>query len=413
MSLYSNNTTSSKKRKSRQDSHNVSINGTANISRFFLPLKRKGEDQPLLTERTCSDSTNLEKQQQQAGESVAAGTEKEVVDLLSSDDDDDDNGREDGAMATEDVPIGTTNDEETNVVTVTSTTEVKDTADHEKIADPLKELSARESTTSNSQSSSGTTDNKNNSKSTNPFAMFAFRGDGSSSASEHENNGVGVSPFTSFRGHSSSSKAETMKNRSTNKDVLAEKSGRSKTQEEEVDDQKQKQKKKQQQKPWVKMKDYSVVEQERILQKWHSLVDPSAPLEDKRFQMLVAARLHARCQDKAVRKAMQELRNFFETTKASTLTVQTMAKISPDDFVPAIQNLQYYNTKAKHLVLAANEIQCRFDGLVPETEHSLKQITGIGPVMADLLAFINTRLRHEQVKVISTEAVAAQLKKKE
>jgi HhH-GPD superfamily base excision DNA repair protein len=146
---------------------------------------------------------------------------------------------------------------------------------------------------------------------------------------------------------------------------------------------------------WIRMKDIPAEEQEGIVHKWHTMADPTASLEDKRFQILVAARLHARCQDGPVRKAMKELRSYFDSSNQQ-LTVKAMATADPDDLHTSIKNLQYYITKAANLVKAAQELKVRYGGRVPEDEHSLKQITGIGPVLADLLAFVNTRARHRE-----------------
>lgn len=153
-----------------------------------------------------------------------------------------------------------------------------------------------------------------------------------------------------------------------------------------------KQKTKKKECEFVPMRKLPQVEQDKITQKWHSLADPSAPLEIRRFQILVAARLHARCQEPSVRKAMAVLREAF-----SELTVSTVAKADPDVLAHYITNLQYYNVKAKHLVKAAREIQVNYNGIVPEDEASLLQITGVGKVFADLLAFVNTRKAHESV----------------
>eukprot|EP00934_Nitzschia_sp_Nitz4_P005245 Nitzschia sp. Nitz4//scaffold64_size103689//81020//82057//NITZ4_004445-RA/size103689-processed-gene-0.107-mRNA-1//-1//CDS//3329556157//5235//frame0 len=132
-------------------------------------------------------------------------------------------------------------------------------------------------------------------------------------------------------------------------------------------------------------------EQEKIRQKWQSLADPNAPLEVRRFQVLLAARLHARCQEPTVRKAMATLREAFPA-----LTVQEVSKADPAVLAHHITNLQYYNMKAKHLVQSSKEIVERFHGIVPEDEQSLLQLTGIGRVFADLLSFVNTRAAHEK-----------------
>jgi hypothetical protein len=151
-------------------------------------------------------------------------------------------------------------------------------------------------------------------------------------------------------------------------------------------------------KDFVRMRDCSPEERERIVEKWHSLADPNAQLEVRRYQILVAARLHARCQDPVVRQTMGKLRELLASQGG--LTVQTVAELEPETtLAPVLSSLQYYNTKAKHVVAAAKEIQASYNGLVPETEAELLKITGIGPVMADLLAYVNTRERHSKQQI--------------
>jgi endonuclease III len=157
---------------------------------------------------------------------------------------------------------------------------------------------------------------------------------------------------------------------------------------------------------FVSMKSHSVEEQARITQKWHSLADASAPLEVRRFQVLVATRLHARCQEPSVRKAMEVLRDAFSSSSSSDghdlenrmmgLNVDTLAKADPEEISKLMSNLQFYRVKAKHIVTAAQQIKSQFGGVVPEDEQSLLQIMGVGKMFGDLLAFVNTRKAHSQ-----------------
>jgi len=142
---------------------------------------------------------------------------------------------------------------------------------------------------------------------------------------------------------------------------------------------------------FVRIKDLSVEEQTRIVQKWHGMTDCSAPLEVRRYQVLLAARLHARCQEPSVRKAMASL----QTTFSNNVTVDELSNADPDVVANCISNLQFYNVKARQVVQAAQEIKSRFQGIVPEDEESLSQITGIGKCFADLLAFVNTRAKYK------------------
>ena len=151
-------------------------------------------------------------------------------------------------------------------------------------------------------------------------------------------------------------------------------------------------------KDWTRMREIAKDEQERIVTKWHSFVvheENVVDLEDARFQILVAARLHARCQEGPVNQAMKALRDKLGE-ETSAFSVDTLADTDPEELHEAIRNLQYYPTKAKHIVKAAQEIRSNYRGIVPEQEFQLRQLTGIGPVMSDLLAFVNTRKVHLQ-----------------
>lgn len=156
----------------------------------------------------------------------------------------------------------------------------------------------------------------------------------------------------------------------------------------------------------VRMEDLSKDEQERVVDKWHSMVvisdddndgNPasSCSMEDRRWQILVAARLHARCQEGPVRQALQRLHGHLVPAHGPTLSVHLLATVDPDEWTEAIRNLQYYPTKARHIHQAARQIVRNFGGQVPERDDHLQTLTGIGPVLADLLAFVNTRHVHQ------------------
>jgi endonuclease-3 len=89
--------------------------------------------------------------------------------------------------------------------------------------------------------------------------------------------------------------------------------------------------------------------------------------------------------------------HFAPLSESKTITVEEMAKSNPEELASHISSLQFYNVKAKQIVLAAQEIMSRHGGIVPEDECSLLQITGIGKTFADLLAFVNTRETHRRV----------------
>jgi endonuclease III len=159
-------------------------------------------------------------------------------------------------------------------------------------------------------------------------------------------------------------------------------------------------------KSFTPMTDMSEAEQQNEIEKWHSLVslfqrnstvladdDDDAPqVEQRRFHMLITTLLHARCQEPCVRQAIQQLHVAWG---GGAMTVQSLAQCTVETIQPHITNLQYHNTKAKYLIAASQYIRDHCPGHnVPSNVASLLRVPGIGPLFADLHAFVNTPSRH-------------------
>lgn len=127
---------------------------------------------------------------------------------------------------------------------------------------------------------------------------------------------------------------------------------------------------------------------EECTAKWHSFAVSTDPIELQRFHILIAARLHARCQEGTVRKAMDRLRSFFEGRDG--LNPVSLSKTNHEEIAPLLSSVLFGNTKAKQLVQAAQDV-VRMGGEVPETSDKLQRITGIGPKLAYILCRVNTR----------------------
>ena len=140
---------------------------------------------------------------------------------------------------------------------------------------------------------------------------------------------------------------------------------------------------------------------QELITKWHSFSDENAPLEERRFQVLIAARIHARCQEKVVFQAMQRLREYFaqkvtddgqHNDGLQSLSPQYLAQCDPEtDIAPLLSSVLFGNVKAQHIVQAAQDVMSKFRGQVPESMVSLKDITGIGPKLAAILNIVNRR----------------------
>lgn len=127
---------------------------------------------------------------------------------------------------------------------------------------------------------------------------------------------------------------------------------------------------------------------EKCITKWHSFAISKDPIELQRFHLLISARLHARCQEGTVHKAMSRLRLYFENSGG--LTPSNLSKSNPEDIAPLLSSVLFGNTKAKQLVQAAQDV-VKLGGQVPETSLELQKITGIGPKLARILTRVNTR----------------------
>ena len=74
------------------------------------------------------------------------------------------------------------------------------------------------------------------------------------------------------------------------------------------------------------------------------------------------------------------------------LTVHSLASSNPEtEIAPLLSSVLFGNTKAKQIVAAAKDVLAKFGGEVPESISSLKEITGIGPKLAEILNIVNKR----------------------
>jgi hypothetical protein len=137
-------------------------------------------------------------------------------------------------------------------------------------------------------------------------------------------------------------------------------------------------------------------ERRKLVERWHAYADPNAPIEQRRFQILIAARLHARCQSPIVTGAMCKLRRYFDEKRdefgGQGLTATTLSNADPEtDIAPLLSSVLFGNEKARQIVRAAHDVLSKFGGRVPETTCGLREITGIGPKLTEILMIVNRR----------------------
>ncbi|GMI52363.1 hypothetical protein TeGR_g11780 [Tetraparma gracilis] len=130
-----------------------------------------------------------------------------------------------------------------------------------------------------------------------------------------------------------------------------------------------------------------------IIRKWLSLASPSAPsIEARRFQVLVAARLHARCREPVVREAMRAMHGRFPGLCAGDLA----GGLEVEELAAVFPSVHFGKSKAEQIIKFSNEVLSQFAGRVPSTVSGLKELTGIGAKFADLLAYVNTEEKHRR-----------------
>lgn len=141
--------------------------------------------------------------------------------------------------------------------------------------------------------------------------------------------------------------------------------------------------------------------------KWQSFADDDAPIEVRRFQVLVAARIHAQSHDNQVRKCMKNLRTHFRNSEGDEkrfLSHETLSQAEPEEVAKMIGSVLFANVKSKQIIQAANDVRRQFHGKVPESVASLKCITGIGPKLGELLFYVNSNKAHvDELELLASE----------
>ena len=97
------------------------------------------------------------------------------------------------------------------------------------------------------------------------------------------------------------------------------------------------------------------------------------------YQLLVAVRLSAQCTDARVNLVTPALFAKYPTPEA-------MAKADVEDVEELIRSTGFFRTKARDLVIMANQILDGFDGKVPSTIEELTSLQGVGRKTANLIA---------------------------
>ena len=96
------------------------------------------------------------------------------------------------------------------------------------------------------------------------------------------------------------------------------------------------------------------------------------------WQLLVAVMLSAQCTDKRVNMVTPALFEAYPTPSA-------MATATEEEVLAYVKSVSYPNSKARHLVAAAQMLVERFEGEVPATLEELTSLPGVGRKTANVV----------------------------
>lgn len=111
------------------------------------------------------------------------------------------------------------------------------------------------------------------------------------------------------------------------------------------------------------------------------------------FQFLICIALSAQTTDKQVNKVTGKL---FEKYP----TVETLMNADYEDIVNTLQGINYFKTKAKHIIELAKRVKEQFQGEPPKTIAELQTLPGVGYKTANV--FLNDLYHSNQGIAVDT-----------
>lgn len=118
----------------------------------------------------------------------------------------------------------------------------------------------------------------------------------------------------------------------------------------------------------------------KLLQRFAEIYpDPRSELHfNSHYQLLIAVMLSAQCTDKKVNQVTPKLFERYKDFKnLGSAQIAAVEKI--------IRPINYYKTKAKHIVLTAKMITTQFGGELPRTHQELLALPGVGNKTANVI----------------------------
>ncbi|GMO57188.1 MAG: endonuclease III [Rickettsiales bacterium] len=96
------------------------------------------------------------------------------------------------------------------------------------------------------------------------------------------------------------------------------------------------------------------------------------------YTLLIATLLSAQATDKGVNKATEPLFKIADTP-------DKMLKLGEQKLKEYIKTINYYNTKAKHIIELSQDLVEKFDSNVPNNREDLESLSGVGRKTANIV----------------------------
>ena len=124
----------------------------------------------------------------------------------------------------------------------------------------------------------------------------------------------------------------------------------------------------------------TVAEVINLLQKEYPDAKPQLKFTSN-YELLVAVILSAQCTDERVNKVTKVLFNGYNTP-------EKMVTLSHDELAKIILPCGLFNSKAKHILSASQDIIDKFNGVVPSDFNDLISLAGVGRKTADVMVSV-------------------------
>ncbi len=108
---------------------------------------------------------------------------------------------------------------------------------------------------------------------------------------------------------------------------------------------------------------------------------PNAKIElthKNTYELLVAVILSAQTTDVSVNKVTPELFKKYPN-------IDALSKANIEDVIDIIKSIGLYKTKAKNIILMANQMKDKFNGEIPNTRVGLESLAGVGRKTANVV----------------------------